>query len=222
MRAACCAAACAAPCLCPGGRRRAAAPSQPADPARAPPHAGPPQTSEKELLRKEHGKEVAQIQDASEEVIYKIDIPANRYDMLCLEGIARALNVFKGRVEAPRYRLADMAGAGGGGARGGPAGRGGRCGGRAAGQGPGAAAAAGRRAGSISWPASRAARAAGAARARSCAPGAAAGGGQSLRSKVSRGRALRRGCPQLAARPILGGSSRAAGRRQLIDTAAVF
>lgn len=67
-------------------------------------------TSEKEQLRKEHGKDVAQIQDASEEVIYKIDIPANRYDMLCLEGIARALNVFKGRVEAPAYRLADTAG----------------------------------------------------------------------------------------------------------------
>lgn len=68
-------------------------------------------TSEKELLRKEHGKEEsASIQDASEEVIYKIDIPANRYDMLCLEGIARALNVFKGRIEAPQYKLADMSG----------------------------------------------------------------------------------------------------------------
>lgn len=44
-------------------------------------------------------------------MIYKIDIPANRYDMLCLEGIARALNVFKGRIEAPQYRLADMTGA---------------------------------------------------------------------------------------------------------------
>jgi phenylalanyl-tRNA synthetase beta chain len=43
-------------------------------------------------------------------VIYKIDIPANRYDMLCLEGIARALNIFKGRVAAPHYRLADMRG----------------------------------------------------------------------------------------------------------------
>jgi hypothetical protein len=33
-----------------------------------------------------------------------------RYDMLCLEGIARALNIFKGRVEAPRYSLANMKG----------------------------------------------------------------------------------------------------------------
>lgn len=35
--------------------------------------------------------------------------------MLCLEGIARALNIFKGRVEAPQYRLADMTGELGGG-----------------------------------------------------------------------------------------------------------
>ncbi|EDS31643.1 phenylalanyl-tRNA synthetase beta chain [Culex quinquefasciatus] len=27
--------------------------------------------------------------DASENVIYRIDIPANRYDLLCLEGLAR-------------------------------------------------------------------------------------------------------------------------------------
>jgi hypothetical protein len=47
---------------------------------------------------------------ASEEVIYKIDIPANRYDMLCVEGIARALNVFKHGASVPRFRLADMAG----------------------------------------------------------------------------------------------------------------
>jgi phenylalanyl-tRNA synthetase beta chain len=45
------------------------------------------------------------LDDANDEVIYKIDIPANRYDMLCLEGIARALNVFRGKTEAPRYTL---------------------------------------------------------------------------------------------------------------------
>jgi hypothetical protein len=71
------------------------------------------QTSEKEQMRKEFGKEdAASLQGASEEIIYKIDIPANRYDMLCLEGIARALNVFKGRIPAPQYRLADMRGEG--------------------------------------------------------------------------------------------------------------
>lgn len=33
---------------------------------------------------------------ASTDVIYKIDIPANRYDLLCLEGLARALRIFLG------------------------------------------------------------------------------------------------------------------------------
>lgn len=33
----------------------------------------------------------------------KIEIPANRYDMLCIEGIAQALNEFLGRKEAPEY-----------------------------------------------------------------------------------------------------------------------
>lgn len=47
---------------------------------------------------------------ASEEVLYKIDIPANRYDMLCLEGIARALNIFTGRLPRVDYRVADMTG----------------------------------------------------------------------------------------------------------------
>ena len=64
------------------------------------------------MLRKEVQQSAAvDLSTASEEVIYKIDIPANRYDMLCLEGIARALNIFRRREEAPRYRLADMTGA---------------------------------------------------------------------------------------------------------------
>jgi phenylalanyl-tRNA synthetase beta chain len=28
--------------------------------------------------------------------VYKIEIPANRYDLLCVEGLGRALRVFKG------------------------------------------------------------------------------------------------------------------------------
>ena len=36
----------------------------------------------------------------AEHVIYKIDIPANRYDLLCLEGITRAIRIFIG-LEAP-------------------------------------------------------------------------------------------------------------------------
>lgn len=64
------------------------------------------------MVRKEHGTaDSAAAAAASEEVIYRIDIPANRYDMLCLEGIARALNVFRGRVAPPRYAVAAPQGA---------------------------------------------------------------------------------------------------------------
>uniref|UniRef100_A0A060T2S1 Phenylalanine--tRNA ligase beta subunit n=1 Tax=Blastobotrys adeninivorans TaxID=409370 RepID=A0A060T2S1_BLAAD len=35
----------------------------------------------------------------------KIEIPANRYDMLCFEGIARALNIFLGREKLPQYKV---------------------------------------------------------------------------------------------------------------------
>lgn len=35
----------------------------------------------------------------------KIEVPANRYDLLCIEGIARALRVFLQKDEAPRYKL---------------------------------------------------------------------------------------------------------------------
>lgn len=68
-------------------------------------------TSEREMMRKElTSQAAADVSGASEEVIYKIDIPANRYDMLCLEGIARALNIFREREAPPRYTLADMSG----------------------------------------------------------------------------------------------------------------
>ena len=66
------------------------------------------QTSEQEMLRKEHGGQ--ENKDASDEILYKIDIPANRYDMLCLEGIARALNIFNRTAKVPQYKVADMSG----------------------------------------------------------------------------------------------------------------
>jgi phenylalanyl-tRNA synthetase beta chain len=39
-------------------------------------------------------------------VVYKIDIPANRYDLLCMEGLVRALLVFQGKLSAPVHALA--------------------------------------------------------------------------------------------------------------------
>ena len=65
------------------------------------------------MHKKELGSKGASKKDVeglSEEILYKIDIPANRYDMLCLEGIARALNIFNGRIPRVDYRLANMAG----------------------------------------------------------------------------------------------------------------
>ncbi|KAF7433065.1 phenylalanine--tRNA ligase subunit beta [Pleurotus ostreatus] len=35
----------------------------------------------------------------------KIEIPANRYDLLCIEGLARALNVFLNKSSRPQYKL---------------------------------------------------------------------------------------------------------------------
>ncbi|KAL9111420.1 MAG: hypothetical protein Q9227_004097 [Pyrenula ochraceoflavens] len=36
---------------------------------------------------------------------YKIDVPANRYDLVCIEGIALMLNIFLGRKPVPNWRL---------------------------------------------------------------------------------------------------------------------
>jgi phenylalanyl-tRNA synthetase beta chain len=59
-------------------------------------------------MRKELNKaeDEQQATAEAEEVLYKIDIPANRYDMLCVEGIARALNVFKHGAQPASYSLA--------------------------------------------------------------------------------------------------------------------
>jgi len=58
-------------------------------------------TSEKTMLSKEKGEKCAG--DASEEIIYKIDVPANRYDLLCLEGLATSLLVFLEKMKIPHF-----------------------------------------------------------------------------------------------------------------------
>ena len=45
-----------------------------------------------------------QIAALSASVIYKIDVPANRYDLLCIEGLSRSLKIFLGDMEAPVYQ----------------------------------------------------------------------------------------------------------------------
>lgn len=61
-------------------------------------------TSEKEQVRKEQGESAAE--GLSDDVVFKIDIPANRYDLLCLEGLTRAFRIFMGvDTELPNYRV---------------------------------------------------------------------------------------------------------------------
>ncbi|GBG30990.1 Phenylalanine--tRNA ligase beta subunit [Hondaea fermentalgiana] len=52
----------------------------------------------------DYGIELDDVEEEEGEVIYKIDIPANRYDLLCLEGLARALNVFNGNEKLPVFK----------------------------------------------------------------------------------------------------------------------
>ncbi|XP_058812430.1 phenylalanine--tRNA ligase beta subunit [Topomyia yanbarensis] len=60
-------------------------------------------TTEKQMITKEQG-EVEAAKDASEDVIYRIDIPANRYDLLCLEGLVLGLQVFLGKMTFPQFQ----------------------------------------------------------------------------------------------------------------------
>ena len=75
------------------------------------------QTSQKEILSRERAAKGARaleqdehVQAASEDVIYKIEIPANRYDLLCEEGLVRSLKIFTGQIESPPvYRVKNPA-----------------------------------------------------------------------------------------------------------------
>lgn len=56
------------------------------------------------MITKEQGADSQQSVGASEDVIYKIDIPANRYDLLSLEGLVTGLLVFQGKIQPPIYK----------------------------------------------------------------------------------------------------------------------
>ena len=56
------------------------------------------------------GEEEKQADKLLEEtIVYKIDIPANRYDLLCMEGLVRGLQVFRGEMKAPTHTLSEPA-----------------------------------------------------------------------------------------------------------------
>ncbi|CEL98513.1 unnamed protein product [Vitrella brassicaformis CCMP3155] len=77
-------------------------------------------TSAQELARKEKGDSAAGSEEqqqqngdagvngaagVADDVIYKIEVPANRYDLLCVEGISKALRVFKQKDDPPVFTL---------------------------------------------------------------------------------------------------------------------
>ncbi|RNC61879.1 putative mitochondrial phenylalanyl-tRNA synthetase [Trypanosoma cruzi] len=63
-------------------------------------------TSEREMFSREQGMVGGtNLEELSDEVIYKIDTPANRYDLQCAEGMAVALNVFLGLMRAPAFKV---------------------------------------------------------------------------------------------------------------------
>ncbi|KAH1075587.1 hypothetical protein J1N35_027915 [Gossypium stocksii] len=64
-------------------------------------------TTEKAIISKEKHLEEEK-PSADDETIYKIEVPANRYDLLCLEGLAQALLVFNGKERIPKYTVADI------------------------------------------------------------------------------------------------------------------
>mmetsp|Transcript_20435 Transcript_20435/g.29945 ORF Transcript_20435/g.29945 Transcript_20435/m.29945 type:complete len:644 (-) Transcript_20435:580-2511(-) len=66
-------------------------------------------TSEREEALKSATAKLSKekIASLSEEVIYKIDVPANRYDLLCMEGLTRALLIFLEKLDAPTYAFTE-------------------------------------------------------------------------------------------------------------------
>ncbi|KAF2325660.1 hypothetical protein GH714_032315 [Hevea brasiliensis] len=63
-------------------------------------------TTDEAISRKErHEEEKA---NENEEIIYKIEVPANRYDLLCLEGLAQALRIFNKQDKTPTYTVANI------------------------------------------------------------------------------------------------------------------
>lgn len=56
------------------------------------------------MLIKEQGENCEASLEASDKVLYKIDVPANRYDLLCLDGLTRGLLIFAGKSHPPIYK----------------------------------------------------------------------------------------------------------------------
>lgn len=51
----------------------------------------------------DYGIELDEWDETGERPVVKIEIPANRYDMLCFEGLSRALRIYLGKEKAPKF-----------------------------------------------------------------------------------------------------------------------
>ena len=58
-------------------------------------------TSEKQMAEGEKKNSTSDTKDLSTEVLYRIEVAANRYDLLCVEGIALALKIFLKKMTFP-------------------------------------------------------------------------------------------------------------------------
>lgn len=65
-------------------------------------------TSEKKMHMKERGS-TEENANLSDEVVYKIDLPANRYDLCSCEGLSLALRVFLGLMPTPHFEVLNKA-----------------------------------------------------------------------------------------------------------------
>jgi len=71
------------------------------------------ETTEFEQIKNERGADAAKaaagesadVKARMERLIWKVDIPANRYDLLCIEGLTQALQIFDGIKKAPTYKM---------------------------------------------------------------------------------------------------------------------
>jgi phenylalanyl-tRNA synthetase beta chain len=61
-------------------------------------------TTEKEINSKQ-GQNIDKNNSEIEEVVYKIEVPANRYDLLCLEGLVNALKIFLSLSKPITYKV---------------------------------------------------------------------------------------------------------------------
>ena len=62
-------------------------------------------TTEEKMFEAEQKKSGAHL---SKEVLYKIEVAANRYDLLCLEGLALALSVFLEQKKMPEFKVLNV------------------------------------------------------------------------------------------------------------------